>query len=283
MKKILLLSLTTGFLLLGSSQYKPQPLQSVCCNPIEEFATFASQGDFLMAHDEPVALASRPQAGEMISFKTPDGKEAKGYLVKAKKKSNRYLFVIHEWWGLNDYIKQESEKYAQDMPNVNVLALDMYDGQVTDKREEAGKLMQSVQFERGKAIVQGATTYAGAKAKIATIGWCFGGGWSLQASMLIGKQAKGCVIYYGMPEKDKEKLKTLNAEVLGIFASQEKWITTEIVNEFEKNLKEANKVATIKNFEADHAFANPSNPRYNAEYAKQAYEMSLAFLKRKLK
>lgn len=283
MKKTLLLSLAFIAILLGGYTSKPQMLQSACCNPIEDFATFASHKDFLYAHEEPIALACQPNAGEMIKFKTPDGKEANAYLVKAQKKSNRYLFVIHEWWGLNDYIKQEAEKYAKDMPNVNVLAIDMYDGQVTDKREEAGKLMQAFQFERGKFIIQGALAYAGTKAKIGTIGWCFGGGWSLQSALLLGKQAKGCVIYYGMPEKDKEKLKTIKAEVLGIFASQEKWITTEVVNDFEKNMKEAGKPITIKNFDADHAFANPSNPRYNAEYAKQAYTLSLDFLKKKLK
>jgi carboxymethylenebutenolidase len=281
MKKIILLA--SSLFLLGGYQYKSTPLQSACCHPLEEFASFASQSEFRMAHEEPIALAYQPQAGEMVSFKTSDGKDAKAYLIKSAKKSNRYLFVIHEWWGLNDYVKQESEKYAKDMPNVNILALDMYDGQVTDKREEAGKFMQAMTFERGKAIVQGARDYAGTKAKIGTVGWCFGGGWSLQSALLLGKQAKGCVIYYGMPEKDKEKLKTLQAEVLGIFASQEKWITTDIVNEFEKNMKEAGKPVTIKNFEADHAFANPSNPRYSADYAKQAYDLSLAFLKKKLK
>ncbi len=275
--------LTVVALLLGGYTSKPRVLQSACCHATTEFAAFASQESFLYAHDEPIALACQPQTGEMTKFKTPDGKEASAYLIKAQKKSNRYVFVIHEWWGLNDYVKQEAEKYAKDMPNVNILALDMYEGQVTDKREEAGKLMQAVQYERGKAIVEGALAYAGKKAKIGTVGWCFGGGWSLQSALLLGKQAKGCVIYYGMPEKDTEKLKTLNAEVLGIFASQEKWITTEIVNTFEKNMKDAGKSVTIKNFDADHAFANPSNPRYNAEYATQAYALSLAFLKNKLK
>jgi len=283
MKKILLLTIATIAIIIGGNNYKSQPLQSACCMATEDFATFASQKDFLYEHDEPIAIASKPTAGEMITFKTADGKDANAYLLKAKKKTNRYLFVIHEWWGLNDYIKQESEKYAKDMPNVNILALDLYDGQVTDKREEAGKLMQAVQYDRAKSIVQGALAYAGKKAKIGTVGWCFGGGWSLQSALLLGKQAKACVIYYGMPEKDKEKLKTIQAEVLGIFASQEKWITTGIVTEFEKNMKDAGKPITIKNFDADHAFANPSNPRYNAEYAKQAYTLSLEFLKKKLK
>jgi carboxymethylenebutenolidase len=282
LKKTIPLALAS-LLLLGSYQPAPAPLRPYCCHPIEEFAELASNADFRMAHDEPVARPYRAQAGEMVSFKTADGKEAKAYLVKAQKQSNRYLFVIHEWWGLNDHIKQEADKFAKDLPNVNILALDMYDGQVTDKREEAGKLMQAMSVERGKVIVEGARDYAGKKAKIATIGWCFGGGWSLQATLLLGKQAKGCIMYYGMPEKDKTRLKALKTEVLGIFARQEKWITNEIVDTFEKDMKEAGKAVTIKKFEADHAFANPSNPRYNAAFAQEAYSLSLAFLKKKLK
>jgi carboxymethylenebutenolidase len=143
--------------------------------------------------------------------------------------------------------------------------------------------MGEFKAERGRAIIEGALTFAGKKAKVATVGWCFGGGWSLQSALIAGKQAKACIIYYGMPEKDKERLKTLKAPVLGIFASQEKWISPEVVSQFEKDMKEVGKAVTIKNFDAEHAFANPSNPKYNKEYADQAYTMSIAFIKGKLR
>ena len=101
--------------------------------------------------------------------------------------------MIQEWWGLNDYIKRESDNISTELGNVNVLALDLYDGMVAATPDSAMKLVQAVKTERLENIIKGALGYAGPKAKIYTIGWCFGGMWSLQTALLAGKQAVGCV------------------------------------------------------------------------------------------
>ena len=88
-------------------------------------------------------------------------------------------------------------------------------------------------------------------------------------------------MYYGRPEKDVEKLKTLNVDVLGIFGSQDKGIPTAMVSEFEENMKKADKKITVKTYDADHAFANPSNPKYNKAFADEAYQEALGYLKKK--
>lgn len=260
----------------------------ICCDEEEEtsiaqFASLTKDAGFMNSHELPEKCTKKITGGENITFKTEDGKDGNGFLFKSNKPSKKYLVVIHEWWGLNDHIKAEAQKFYDDLKNknVNVIAIDLYDGNVATTREEAGKLMGENKAERSKAILEGAFAYMGKDAKIATVGWCFGGAWSLQASLLAKKQAVGCIIYYGMPEKDKEKLKNLNAEVLGIFASQEKWINTKVVTQFEADLKELKKKNTIKSFDAEHAFANPSNPKYNKEFAAEAYKMSLKFLKKK--
>jgi len=129
----------------------------------------------------------------------------------------------------------------------------------------------------------GALAYVGKEAKIYTIGWCFGGGWSFQASLLAGKQAAGCVMYYGQPEKDQTKLKALNTDVLFIAATQNQWINKEVVSTFEKDMKSAGKKLTVKNYEADHAFANPSNPKFSKVLAAEAYSQTLAFFRAHLK
>jgi carboxymethylenebutenolidase len=247
-----------------------------------QFASLANDQTFVNKHEEPITFTFEGE-GQKITFKTSDGREGMGWEIKAKKKTKNYIFVIHEWWGLNDYIKKEAENIANALGNANVIALDLYDGQVASTREDAMKYMQSVKSERAQAIIKGAVEYAGKKANIGTVGWCFGGGWSLQASLILGKQAKACVIYYGMPEKDVEKLKTLNPDVLGIFASQEQYISPKIVAEFEENMKKAGKSVTIKNYDADHAFANPSNPKYNKQFAEEAMALTIAFFKKKLK
>lgn len=242
----------------------------------------ATNEDFSGGHDAPLPFRYAG-AGQPIEFKTPDGKTGKGFEVKAGAPSDRYLFVIHEWWGLNDYIKQEVAQYAKDLPGVNIVALDLYDGQVASTPEEAGNYMQAVKTDRAQAIIKGAMQYAGPKAQVASVGWCFGGGWSLQTALLAGKQAVGCVMYYGMPEKDVAKLKTLNTDVLGIFASQDKWINPEVVTQFQKDMAAANKKVTIKSYDADHAFANPSNPKYNKAFGDDAHALSVTYFKKNFK
>lgn len=174
-------------------------------------------------------------------------------------------------------------KTVGDLGNVNVLAIDMYDGKLATTREEAGKFMGEFKQDRGNSIVKGAIDYAGKNAKIGTIGWCFGGGQSIQASLTAGKQAAACVIYYGMPESDVERLKTLNADVLNIWPTQDQWINKEMMDKFEANMKAAGKNLTTKAYDADHAFANPSNPKFNPEFTADAYKNTLEFFKARLK
>ena len=158
---------------------------------------------------------------------------------------------------MNDHIKQEAEKLAEDLPGVIVIAIDLYDGQLATTAENAGKLMELVKTDRAEAIINGTISYIRTTASIQTIGWCFGGAWSLQASIIAGEKSNGCVMYYGMPEKSEDKLKKLNAPVLGIFATKDTWINKEVIGEFEKQMNKLKKPLEIHWYEADHAFANP--------------------------
>ena len=256
-----------------------------CCHTdaVTEFAMLANQEDFRTAHENPLPYTYQGTAGIPVTFNTPDGMPAHGFLFKAKEASDKYLFVYQEWYGLNDYIKKQSEKLYNDLEGkVNVLALDMYDQKVATNREEAAKLVQGASNARLQAIMQGAINYAGKQAEIASIGWCFGGGLSLQSGLLAGNQNAGVVMYYGMPEKDIKKLSTLQAPVLGIFANKDKGINPEIVNQFEKNMQAAGKTLTVKRYDADHGFANPSNPIFNKEATEEAYGHAVDFLKQRL-
>lgn len=252
-------------------------------SPTEKFALFASNKDFIMSHADPLPYIHASETGKMIAFKTTDGKDANGYVLMAKKKTSNWIFVFQEWWGLNDHIKREAEQLYNDLGNVNVLAIDMYDGKVTTAPEEAGKLMGEFKQDRGNTIVKGALAFAGSDAKVGTIGWCFGGGQSMLAALTAGKQTVACVMYYGMPESDVAKLKTLNSDVLNIWPTQDKWINKDMMDKFEANMKAAGKKLTIKAYDADHAFANPSNPKYNKEFTADAYKHTLEFFKARLR
>jgi carboxymethylenebutenolidase len=248
----------------------------------DSMAAFATDPAFVALHPAPLPLQYTAK-GEKVTFKAADGTDASGYLVKASKKSDKWLFVYQEWWGLNDYIRRQSDTFYADLNGeVNVLALDLYDGKVTDVPAEAGKLVQGAQEARLESIIKGGIVYAGPKAKIANVGWCFGGGWSLRSGLLGGKQTVGTVMYYGMPVRDVEKLKGLSGDVLGIFATEER-ISKDVVEEFAANMKTAGKKLDYKIYPGVHGFANPSNPRYDEASTKEAYAKALGFLKEKLK
>jgi carboxymethylenebutenolidase len=257
---------------------------TICHTPsTEKFALFASNKEFNMAHADPLPYVHQSEVGKMVTFKAPDGKDGRGYVLMAKKKTNNWIFVFQEWWGLNDHIKREAEQLYNSLGNVNVLALDMYDGKVTDKREEAGQYMGEFKQDRGTAIVQGALVYVGKDAKIGTVGWCFGGGQSIQAALTASKQAVACVMYYGMPEENVDRLKTLNCDVLNIWPTQDQWINKAVMDKFEANMKAAGKNLTVKSYDADHAFANPSNPKFNPEFTADANKNAIEFFKARLK
>jgi carboxymethylenebutenolidase len=280
MKRIFLFALlTTGFF----NAFTQGSIAICHTSATEKFAAFAANADFNAEHPLPrVYTHFSQEGGKMISFKTPGGDDGKGYFIPAKTKTNNWIFVFQEWWGLNDNIKRQSEQLYKELGNVNILALDMYDGKLATDRENASKYMQEFKQERGDQIVKGALAYAGKNAKIGTVGWCFGGGQSLQASLNLGAQAAGCVIYYGMPVDDVERLRTLKSDVLGIFASREKYITPEVVSKFENNMKAAGKNLTVKSYDAEHGFANPSNPIYNKDAAEDAWKLTLDFFRKRL-
>ncbi|TNE51122.1 MAG: dienelactone hydrolase family protein [Bacteroidetes bacterium] len=270
-----------GLLLLSSffacqNQEAPIPM---CHDPNAAFAAFASDRAFRDMHPVPQPVAVT-HTGKEIEFPVEGGPNGHGYLAWSSTQTNQYLLLFHEWWGLNDYIRNETVKWAHDL-NINVLAVDLYDGKSATTPEEAGKLIQSCDQARARAIIAGAARFAGKNAEFSTMGWCFGGGWSLQAALELGAQVKACVVFYGMPESDVAKLETLSADVLMVHAKKDKWINDEVVQTFRENMKAAGKTLTVEEFDADHAFANPSSPRYNDAAARDARAKVLTYLKNK--
>jgi mono/diheme cytochrome c family protein len=125
--------------------FKNSLLAQSCCNVgANGMAAFASNEEFQLSHQLPLAYIHTSEVGgKMISFGTANNAQANGYLIKSKnEKSKKYLFVYQEWWGLNEHIKKQAEKFYDDLDGqVNVLAMDMYDGQIATKPEEAGKYL----------------------------------------------------------------------------------------------------------------------------------------------
>jgi len=243
---------------------------------------------FASCHDEdkpaPETEAVKPALKEENITYTGDGVTMKGYVVYDSSKTDKRpaVLVVHEWWGLNDYIKKQSEQMANDL-GVNVIALDLYDTQVATTPNDAVKIMQSVKTERAMAIIHGAYNYVGANAKVFTIGWCFGGGWSLQTAIEGGKQVVGCIMYYGQPEEDVNRLKTINCDIIGFFGNKDTHPSPEMVDKFIKTADAAGVKLAVNRYDATHAFANPSNPNYNKDATADAYAKVKEFVMARMK
>ena len=249
----------------------------------EQYRQEASTAEFASWHQDPLPFTLENATGKKIEFSTPDGTNGMAYEIPASAKTNNYLFVIHEWYGLNDFIKEEAETLAKELGNTHVIALDLYDGKVAKGADSAMKYVQAVKNERLENIIKGAIAYAGPNAKIYTIGWCFGGMWSLQASILAGKQGAGGVMYYGRPETNVEKLKMIKGDIIGFFGNKDRSPSPEMVNQFEKDMATAGKTLLPNKYDAGHGFANPSNPSFNKEAKEDAHEKTIAFLKARMK
>ena len=222
-------------------------------------------------------------AGEETELKVGDA-TAKAYVARPKGKIHGAVLVVHEWWGLNDWVKHQADVLARD--GYLALAIDLYKGKVAADPKEAGALMGAKDEKWGDAVEEAGLEWLKTNAqgaKLATIGWCMGGGESLKASLNDTKDVSATVIFYGMPTDDVAKLKELKGPVLGIWAKQDGWITTEKVAAFDKALTEAGVKHEFHAYDADHAFANPSGGKFNGEAAKDAWKKTEKFLAANLK
>jgi len=217
-----------------------------------------------------------------VEAKLADGRTIKGALAEPQDQATGGILLIHEWWGLNDQIKSVAAELAKE--GYVALACDLYGGAVATARDEARALMQAVDpgvaTETVATWVEWLRSHPDTAANVATIGWCFGGGWSLNASLAAPVDAT--IIYYGNVAKTAEQLKALGGPVLGHFATQDQWIDREMVSGFERAMDAAGKQYTTYWYDAQHAFANPTSARYDAEDAALAWKRTLDFLRKHL-
>jgi len=253
-----------------------------CCKKPSDMQALALRTDFKKAHESPLPLSYTPEAGKMIEVATKSGVAGHAFFIPSPVPSTKILLVFHEYWGLNDYIKREAEQWQKELGNVDVYAIDLYDGKVADNPDSAGKYMGSLNPKRGNEIIEGVLAKIGTGKQIGTLGWCMGGTWSFNGTILCGKQAAGCVMYYGFPEKQAKVFKDLKTDVLYIRGSKDKFISANDVDQFKKSVVHVGRKIDYVAYNADHAFANPSNPHYDKANAAKAHEKALAFLKKSL-
>lgn len=192
------------------------------------------------------------------------------------------IIMIHEWWGLNDNIRAMADRLAGE--GYIVFAVDMFRGKVANTPGEARLLMLDVveDPEPARDNIRAAYNFvsntAGAP-RVASIGWCFGGGWSLNAAQLFPDELDAAVIYYGQVTNDDEVLGPIGAPILGLFAAEDAAIRTSSVLAFKDALERLRKNYDIHIYPGvGHAFANPTGRNYDAAAADDAWRRTLAFL-----
>ena len=196
------------------------------------------------------------------------------------------VIMIHEWWGLNDNIRAMAERLAAE--GYIVLAVDLFRGKSATKPEAARQLMMRAVENRDSLTSNIEQAYAfvsetAGAPRVASLGWCFGGGWSLNTAMLFPADLDAAVIYYGQVTDDEDRLRPLDVPILGLFGSEDRGIKLESVRRFEEALERLDKDYEIQVYEgAGHAFANPSGNNFNAEYAEDAWQRTLDFLRVRL-
>ncbi len=239
----------------------------------------------------PIALQkpTQPVHGAEVVYATVNGKPVRGYFSEPLHGKHPLpgIIVIHEWWGLNDNIRHMADQLAGE--GYAALAVDLYHGQVATTPDAAVKLMKGVLADTAAASSNLRQAYVYLHdtehaPRVGVIGWCFGGGWSLETALMLPDKLSAAVMYYGRPVDDVTELSKLKMPLLGFFGEEDRGITVKDVQAFERALKAAKVSAEIREYPgAGHAFANPSGENYRPAAAADAWKRTLAFFARYLR
>jgi carboxymethylenebutenolidase len=222
--------------------------------------------------------------GTEISFKRPDGDDAKGYLSNAARGNASGVVVVQEWWGLQDQIKGMCDRFA--LAGFDALAPDLYKGVVVPYHDTAAanKEMSSLNFmDATEQIVRGAVQYLKRNgAKVGLTGFCMGGAVAIIGAARV-PELTAAVAFYGIPPEQAVKPADVKIPLQGHFANKDDWCTPKVVDDFEKGLVAAGRSAEFFRYDADHAFVNEQRMSdHDREAAEQAWGRATDFFKRHL-
>ncbi|HYN15529.1 MAG TPA: dienelactone hydrolase family protein [Terriglobales bacterium] len=233
-----------------------------------------------------VAVSAFGAEGKQVSYKSGDETVSGMLYTPAGKGPFPALVVIHEWWGLNDWVKEQASKLADQ--GYVTLAVDLYRGKVATTSDEAHEITRGLSQDRADRDLLAAADYLRSlknvnPARVGSIGWCMGGGYSLDLALEDPRLA-ATVINYGHLATSPDSLKRIHASILGIFGGQDRGIPVSDVRDFEQQMKQLGKPIEVVVFpDAGHGFENPNNKTgYRANDAAEAWTKTVAFLHRTL-
>jgi carboxymethylenebutenolidase len=197
------------------------------------------------------------------------------------------IVVVHEWWGLTDWVKGQAAKLADQ--GYAALAVDLYRGKVGTTPEEAHEIMRGVPEDRVKRDLEAAFQFLAAQPnvkpdRIGAIGWCMGGGYALDLALEEPRLAADVINYGAMPT-DPGAISKINAPMIGFFGALDRGITPDDVKQFGAAMDKLGKKIEVTIYpDAGHAFENPNNKDgYRPADAADAWSKTVVFLASTLK
>lgn len=231
-----------------------------------------------------------------------DKGEFQAYMI-SRDEDTEAVILIEEIWGMNDHIRDVTERIA--LLGYTVLAPELLGetgilGKISPAifkemadpatRDEAQKKMReatapaySPDFgEKAIAKLQSCYNYLKSKNinKIAVMGFCFGGSYSY-AFATHNPELKACIAFYGQPPLGN--VGTIQCPVLGFYGSEDERLM-KTLPQLQDEMKIYNKDFTFKVYEgAGHAFFNDTNiMRYHPDAAKDSWQLTVKFLRENL-
>jgi carboxymethylenebutenolidase len=273
----------------GCSQSEPPPAAKPA-DAAQRGATSASA-----AHDAPSPSSPKeeqpkiPLLEQDVAYGEAQKRNLVGFLAMPSDAAEPLpgIMVIHEWRGLDDNIKTMTRRLAAE--GYVALAVDLYGGSTADTPEKAQKLMAAVVSDpdAARANLKQAYEYLDKYAlapRIGSIGWGFGGGWSLQSALMLPDDLDAMVMYYGQVVMSEPQLATLSMPMLGFFGGLDESVPTKEVQKFRQSLLKLGKPVEMLIYpKANRDFANPSDANYDEQAANDSWQKTLAFLAENLK
>lgn len=218
---------------------------------------------------------------EILNLNTSRGATT-AHIARPESDTAAAVVLIHEWWGINDHIRDIAGRYASE--GYLCLAPDLFRGKIAKNTEEASKLMQALAIEDGietirEAIAAARQTYN--VQKVGITGYCMGGTFALRAACEMDELAAAAPFYGDIPEENV--LKRLKAPTLFIAGKRDAWINAAKVNALREAARKYNLPLEVVVYDADHAFFNDTRPEvYDPKAAADAWRRVLDLFRKHL-
>ncbi len=189
------------------------------------------------------------------------------------------ILLVHDASGLTNQMKAKADDLAE--LGYAVLAIDLYRGRAAMVGNGPGSARTAIDPVDADRIEKAGIAYLAVQyphAKLGVMGWSMGANFALQAALLSPHTVKAVVMYYGVPMTDTERLRTLRAPVLGIWAKEDRSITPDTVAAFDRTLTAAGVEHDFHSYDADHGFADPSRADAASAAAGDANDLVEQFL-----